>query len=188
MSPEEVFQKLDAVLRQRYPDIVFNPSGIRSRTLQVPFKDGSGLHYVITLFADVEMAPTTGAATGLTVSLPPNYSWQALPEQVVSDSESVKELLVMIVQMGNEFLTRERQTLKALNNRDLSEQLARICHANGNAEVTAESELFTISKGNKQLKMRISDDKSLSPHAALSMAVSGVDSKTILSAIKVLLQ
>ncbi|MGB0466257.1 MAG: hypothetical protein ACPGF7_01845 [Pontibacterium sp.] len=188
MSPEDVFHQLDTVLRQRYPDIAFNPSGISSRTLQIPFKDGSGLHYVLTLFAEVTMAPTTGVATGLTVSLPPNYVWQSEPEQITPDSENIKQLMVMIVQMGNEYLSRERQTLKVLNNRDLGEQLARLCHGHGNPDVSAESEVFVLHKGNTQIKMRITEDKSSGPFAALSMAVSGVDSKTILSAIKVLLQ
>lgn len=188
MSPEEVFQKLDVVLRQRYPNIVFNPSGISSRTLQVPFKDRSGLHYVLTLFVEVTMVPTTGASTGLIVSLPPHYSWEAAPEEIVADSERMKELMVMIVQMGNEYLNRERQTLKVLNNRDLGEQLASLCHANGNTEATAESEVFVLQKGDAQIKMRVTDDKSSGPYAALSMAVSGIEGKTIVSAIKLLLQ
>ncbi len=188
MSPEEAFQRLDTILRQRYPDISFNPSGMTSRTLQIPFKDSSGMHYVLTLFVEVEMAPTTGVVTSIRVALPPKYSWEALPEEISADSQQIKSLLVMIVQVGNEYLERERQTLKVLNNRDLGEQLARLCHNHGNTDATAESEVFTLQKDNVRIKMRIVEEKSSGPFAALSMAIHGVDSKTILSAIKMLIK
>tara|TARA_R110002095_G_scaffold215734_1_gene210784 strand:- start:1645 stop:1890 length:246 start_codon:yes stop_codon:yes gene_type:complete len=71
MSPEDAIKQLDVLLRAKYADIAFLPSGICSRTLQVPFKLGSALQYILTLFVEVDMAPTTGVATGYGLPIHP---------------------------------------------------------------------------------------------------------------------
>ncbi|WP_210395257.1 hypothetical protein [Motiliproteus sediminis] len=188
MTPEEAFQKLDAAIRPQFPGITFSPSGICSRVLQVPFKDKSGLSYTLTLFVEVAMAPTTGVATGVVISHPPKHQWQSTPDEIANGGESLKALFDLIGELGKEYLTRERQTLKVLNNRDLGEQLARLCHTNGDKEVEATSDRFTLKKGTVQVKLQITENQSPSPLASVSLNVDGVDNKTLMSALRVLLQ
>ncbi|OMH36228.1 hypothetical protein [Motiliproteus sp. MSK22-1] len=188
MTPEEVFQKLDKVIRPKYADIVFNPSGICSRTLQVPFKDKSGLHYTLTLFIEVVMAPTTGVATGVRVTYPPQHSWEASTEELENSSKSCELLFDLISDLGHEALTRERQTLKVLNNRDLGIQLARLCHANGNTEVSETSDRFSLKNGPLQLNVQITENSSPNPHASVQISVAGVENKQLLNSLKMLLQ
>jgi hypothetical protein len=187
MTPQDVFTKLDSVLRPQHGDIVFNPSGICSRTLQVPFKDGSGLSYNLTLFIDVSMAPTTGEATGIVVSHPPNHNWKGTPEDITASSTNLTALFDLIKELGNEYLNRERQTVKVLNNRELGEQLARLCKVYGSEDVSSTSERFTLKKGSSTVKVRIVEDTSQSPNASVSMVVSGVENKVLLNALKMLL-
>jgi len=188
MTPEEAFQKLDAAIRPQYPGITFSPSGICSRVLQVPFKDKSGLGYMLTLFVEVAMAPTTGVATGITISHPPKHQWQSTPDEVVSGGSSLKALFDLIGELGREYLTRERQTMKVLNNRDLGEQLARLCHTNGDKDVEASNDRFSLRKGTVQVKVQIVENTTASTNASVTMNVDGVDNKTLMSALRVLLQ
>lgn len=188
MSPEEAIKQLDMVLRAKYADIVFLPSGICSRTLQVPFKSGSALQYTLTLFVEVEMAPTTGVATAVRITHPPNHAWECSPDELNSSSSNLRVLFDMITDLGKEYLARERQTLKVLNNQELGKQLQRLCHANGDESVTIDAAQFVVKKGQAQVTVKIIEDKSSSPHAAVTMNVLGVDSKDLLSAIKMLLQ
>ncbi len=188
MTPEEVFQKLDSIIRPKYPEITFNPSGICSRTLQVPFKDKSGLHYTLTLFVEVAMAPTTGIATGIRVSHPPEHNWEASVNDLNSLSDGHEMLFDMISDLGFEALSRERQTLKVLNNRDLGVQLSRLCHANGNTRVSENSDQFAIKSGNLQLKVQITENASPNPHASVQIAISGVENKQLINSLKMLLQ
>jgi len=188
MSPEDAIKQLDVVLRAKYPDIVFLPSGICSRTLQVPFKSGSALQYVLTLFVEVEMAPTTGVATAVRITHPPNHAWESSPEDLNQSSSNLRVLFDMITDLGKEYLGRERQTLKVLNNQELGKQLQRLCHANGDESVTIDAAQFVIKKGQAQVTVKIVEDKSSSPHASVTMNVAGIDSKDLLSSIKMLLQ
>lgn len=188
MSPEEAFQKLDAALRPQYPGLHFSPSGICSRVLQVPFKDKTGLSYTLTLFVEVTMAPTTGEATGIQISHPPRHQWQGTPQEVVEGGERLKTLFELISELGKEYLGRERKTLKVLNNRDLGEQLARLCHTNGDKEVESSNDHFTLHKGPVQLKVQIVESSSPSPLASVAVNVDGVDNKTVMNALRVLLQ
>lgn len=188
MTPEEAFQKLDAAIRPQYPGINFSPSGICSRVLHVPFKDKSGLSYTLTLFVEVSMAPTTGIATGLTITHPPKHQWQSTPDEVVSGGESLKALFDLIGELGKEYLTRERQTLKVLNNRDLGEQLARLCHTNGDKDVESSNDRFSLRKGPVQVKVQIVENTTASTNASVALSVDGVDNKTLMSALRVLLQ
>ncbi|MEH6825759.1 MAG: hypothetical protein V7629_17835 [Motiliproteus sp.] len=188
MSPEDAIQQLDIALREKYPDMTFLPSGICSRIVQVPFKSGSALQYVLTLFVEVEMAPTTGVATAVRVSHPPNHAWESSPEELNKSSANLRVLFDMITELGKGYLTRERQTLKVLNNQELGKQLQRLCHANGDENVVADAAQFVLKKGLAQVTVTIVEDKSLSPHAAITMNVAGVDSKDLLASIKMLLQ
>ena len=188
MTPEEAFQKLDKVIRAKHTDIVFNPSGICSRTLQVPFKDKSGLHYTLTLFVEVLMAPTTGVATGVRVTYPPQHNWEASMEELEGSSKSAELLFDLINDLGHEALTRERQTLKVLNNRDLGIQLARLCHANGNPNVSESSDQFAMKSGQLKLKVQITENTSTNPHASVQIAVAGVENKVLINSLKMLLQ
>ena len=188
MSPEEAFKQLEAALKPKYNDTIFLPSGICSRTLQIPFKSGSALQYTLTLFVEVEMAPTTGVATAVRVTHPPNHSWESTPEDIGADSSNIRILFDMITDLGKDYLARERQTLKVLNNQELGKQLQRLCQANGDESVTADADEFVLKKGQTQVVIKIVEDKSSSPHAAANLTVTGVDSKELLSSIKMLLQ
>jgi len=188
MTPEEAFQKLDAAIRPQYPGITFSPSGICSRVLQVPFKDKTGLGYMLTLFVEVTMAPTTGVATGITISHPPKHQWQSTPDEVVGGGDSLKALFELVGELGKEYLSRERQTLKVLNNRDLGEQLARLCHTNGDKDVEASNDRFALRKGTVQVRVQIVENTSASTNASVALNVEGVDNKTLMSALRVLLQ
>ena len=173
MTPEEAIKKLDAVLRPEYQDIVFHPSGICSRTVQAPFKGTSD---------------TVGVATEIMVSHPPKHAWSCTPEELEKGGERIRALFELITDLGNEYLTRERQTLKVLNNQDLGRQLSRLSQANGGERGNEGSDQFVIKKGLTQLKVKIVEDKAPSTHAAVTMSVSGVENKHLLSAIKLLLQ
>ncbi|MEH6469858.1 MAG: hypothetical protein V7752_01295 [Halopseudomonas sp.] len=188
MSPEEAIKQLDVALRAKYSDIVFLPSGICSRTLQIPFKSGSALQYTLTLFVEVEMAPTTGVATAVRITHPPNHAWESTPEELGQSSSNLRVLFDMVTDLGKEYLAKERQTLKVLNNQELGKQLQRLCQANGDESVTVDAAQFVLKKGQAQVTVKIVEDKSSSPHAAINMTVAGVDSKDLLGSIKMLLQ
>ncbi|RDE22650.1 hypothetical protein DV711_08690 [Motiliproteus coralliicola] len=188
MSPEEAIKQLDQILRGKYSDITILPSGICSRTIQIPFKSGSALQYTLTLFVEVEMAPTTGVATAIRISHPPGHSWESTPEEMNSATGNLRTLFDMITDLGKEYLTRERQTLKVLNNQELGKQLSRLCQANGGDGAADDADEFVIRKGQAQVTVKIIEDKTASPHAAINMTVNGIDSKDLLSAVKVLLQ
>lgn len=188
MSPEEAIKQLDVALRTKYADIVMLPSGICSRTLQIPFKSGPGLQYTLTLFVEVEMAPTTGVATMVRISHPPDHAWESTPEDITQNADSLRPLFDMITDLGKDYLARERQTLKVLNNQELGKQLQRLCHANGDEGATSDADQFTLKKGGAQVVVKIVEDKSSSPHASINMTVTGIDSKELLGAIKMLLQ
>ncbi len=188
MSPEEAIKQLDVALRTKYADVVFLPSGICSRTLQIPFKSGSALQYTLTLFVEVEMAPTTGVATAVRITHPPNHAWESTPEELNQSSSNLRVLFDMITDLGKEYLSRERQTLKVLNNQELGKQLQRLCQANGDESVTVDAAQFVLKKGAAQVTVKIIEDKSASPHAAANISVTGIDSKDLLSSIKMLLQ
>ena len=188
MSPEEVIQKLNSVLHPKYPEITFNPSGICSRTLHIPFKDKSGLHYTLTLFVEVTMAPTTGIATGIKVTHPPSHSWEATIEDLGNSNKSQDMLFDLISDLGQESINRERQTLKVFNNRDLGLQLAKFCHANGNQQVSENSDQFSIKNGQMQLKIQITENKTSDPHASVQISVAGVDNTILLNSLKMLIQ
>ncbi len=188
MTPEEVFQKLDKVIRPKYSELAFYPSGICSRTLHIPFKDKSGLNYTLTLFTEVLMHPTTGVATGVKVTHPPKHSWEATIEELESSSKTHEMLFDLISDLGFEALDRERQTLKVLNNRDLGLQLAKLCHNNGNTKVSETSEQFSIKNGALQLKVQITENTTPSPHASVQIAVAGVENNQLINALKLILQ
>ncbi|MCW8884188.1 MAG: hypothetical protein OQK12_02895 [Motiliproteus sp.] len=188
MTPEEVFQRLDKVIRPKYSELAFYPSGICSRTLHIPFKDKSGLNYTLTLFTEVLMHPTTGAATGVRVTHPPKHSWEASIEELETSAKNQEMLYDMISDLGYEALERERQTLKVLNNRELGLQLAKLCHANGNAKVNETSEQFSIKNGGLQLRVQITENTTPSPHASVQIAVAGVDNAQLINALKLMLQ
>lgn len=189
MAPEEVIQQLDTIIRGKYNDIQFFPAGICSRILHIPFREKSGLSYTLTLFIDVQMAPTTGVATGVRVSCPPSHSWEASIEELRESSKSHEMLYDLISDLGYDALNRERQTLKVLNNRELGQQLAKLCHANGNTQVSENSDQFTIKQGNLQMKIQIIENKAAnSPYAAAHIAVSGVDNQQLINALKLMLQ
>lgn len=188
MSPEEAIKQLDVALKGKYADVVFLPSGICSRTIQIPFKSGSALQYTLTLFVEVEMAPTTGVATAVRITHPPNHAWESAPEELNQSSSNLRVLFDMITDLGKEYLTRERQTLKVLNNQELGKQLQRICQANGDESATADAAQFVLKKGAAQVTVKIIDDKSSSPHAAANITVTGIDSKDLLASVKMLLQ
>lgn len=188
MSPEEAIKQLDSALRTKYADISFLPSGICSRTLQIPFKSGSGLQYTLTLFVEVEMAPTTAVATAVRITHPPNHAWESSPEELTPSSATLRVLFDMVTDLGKEYLSRERQTLKVLNNQELGKQLQRLCQANGDESATIDAGQFVLKKGAAQVTVKIIEDKSSSPHAAANINVTGIDSKDLLGSIKMLLQ
>jgi hypothetical protein len=188
MSPEEAIKQIDVALRAKYADVVFLPSGICSRTLQIPFKSGSALQYTLTLFVEIEMAPTTGVATMVRVTHPPNHAWESAPEELNQSSSNLRVLFDMITDLGKEYLSRERQTLKVLNNQELGKQLQRLCQANGDEGVAVDAAQFVLKKGPAQVTVKIIEDKSSSPHAAANITVTGIDSKDLLNSIKMLLQ
>ncbi|MEH6626656.1 MAG: hypothetical protein V7739_09435 [Motiliproteus sp.] len=188
MTPEEVFQKLDKIIRPKYSELTFYPSGICSRTLHIPFKDKSGLNYTLTLFAEVLMHPTTGVALGVKVTHPPKHSWEATIDELENSSKTHEMLFDLVSDLGFEALDRERQTLKVLNNRDLGLQLAKLCHNNGNLKVSETSEQFSIKNGALQLKVQITENTSSSPHASIQIAVAGVDNNQLITALKLMLQ
>tara|TARA_R110002095_G_scaffold215734_1_gene210783 strand:- start:1313 stop:1648 length:336 start_codon:yes stop_codon:yes gene_type:complete len=103
-------------------------------------------------------------------------------------SSNLRVLFDMITDLGKEYLARERQTLKVLNNQELGKQLQRLCHANGEESVAQDAAQFVIKKGQSQVAVVIVEDKSSSPHAAVTINVTGVDSKDLLGSIKMLLQ
>ncbi len=188
MSPEEAIKQLDVALRSKYSDITFLPSGICSRTLQIPFKSGSALQYTLTLFVEAEMAPTTGVATAVRITHPPNHAWESTPEELGQTDSNLRVLFDMITDLGKEYLARERQTLKVLNNQELGKQLQRLCQANGDESATVGAAQFVLKKGLAQVTVKIIEDKSSSPHAAANVTVTGIDSKDLLASIKMLLQ
>ena len=188
MSPEEAIKQLDVALRAKYADVVFLPSGICSRTLQSPFKSGSALQYTLTLFVEVEMAPTTGVATAVRITHPPNHAWESTPEELNQSSSNLRVLFDMITDLGKEYLSRERKTLKVLNNQELGKQLQRLCQVNGDESVAVDAAQFVLKKGAAQVTVKIIEDKSSSPHAAANITVTGIDSKDLLNSLKMLLQ
>ena len=188
MSPEEAIAQLDMTLRSKYSDIVILPSGICSRTLQIPFKSGSALQYTLTLFVEIDMVPTTGVAKAVRISHPPGHSWESAPEDLNQSNVHLRTLFDMITDLGKEYLARERQTLKVLNNQELGKQLHRLCQTNGSDTTGSDADEFVINKGQAQVKVKIVEDKSASPHPAVNLTVSGVDSKDILGSVKMLLQ
>ncbi|WP_207061291.1 hypothetical protein [Motiliproteus sp. SC1-56] len=188
MTPEEAIKKLDAILRPEYQDIIFHPSGICSRTLQIPFKGSGGLQYMLTLFIEVAMAPTTGVATEIIATHPPKHAWRCTPEELEKGGDRIRALFDLITDLGNEYLTRERQTLKVLNNQDLGRQLARLSQANGGDKGSEGGDQFTLKKGVTQIKVKIVEDKTPSTHAAVAVNITGVENKNLLSALKLLLQ
>lgn len=189
MSPEDAIKQLEQILRHKYSDVQFFPAGICSRILHIPFREKSGLSYTLTLFVEVDMAPTTGVATGISVKHPPSHSWEASMDDIRGSSKCHEMLYDLISDLGYEALNRERQTLKVLNNRDLGRQLAKLCHAHGNSQVSESSDQFTIKQGNLQLKVQIVESKgSNSPHASVQVAVSGAENQQLINALKLMLQ